>query len=378
MSEIGDILGADSPMVIHGETVTDTKIWEQIISALPYGCLVVDQQAVICAVNPSALKLLGAEQDQILNQTLFEALPFLKNTGFAKSFSPFIMSTPCLEPFEFELSLPEGCWIKFSARVILEDPFDRRALVLTLADITETVRLKKQLRHTEYRASVGKIARGIAHELNNPLDGVLRYTHLAMEKLPEDAPEREYLVHVKEGLDRMVRGVRAFLEFSRQATTPVSRQANLNQLIDDAMLLVQHRAKFQQVRIVKEFESDLPPVMDAGLQYAVVNLIKNAFDAMPKGGTLTIRTFEKNAHVYVEIADTGFGIPREAQSKIFEPFFSTKPIHQGNGLGLIISKEAVERSGGDLGFTSEEGVGTTFHIRVPLAPQDKEDSRNGS
>ena len=228
--------------------------------------------------------------------------------------------------------------------------------------------LERRLHRAEYQASIGKLARGIAHELNSPLDGVLRYTHLALEQLTSDSPVREHLTHVKEGLDRMVRAVRAFLEFSRQVTTPVNRVANLNQLIDDALLLVQHRAKFQQIHVVKHLDDSLPAVLDGGLQHAVVNLVKNAFDAMPRGGTLTITTRATKDHVEVDVEDTGSGIPEEIRSRIFEPFFSTKPIHQGSGLGLIIAKEVVERSGGTIEFTSQVGAGTTFRIHVPVVP----------
>ena len=236
--------------------------------------------------------------------------------------------------------------------------------------------LERRLHRAEYQASIGKLARGIAHELNSPLDGVLRYTHLALEHLTADSPVREYLIHVKEGLDRMVRAVRAFLEFSRQVTTPVNRVANLNPLIDDALLLVHHRAKFQQIHIIKDLDTSLPPVVDGGLQHAIVNLIKNAFDAMPRGGTLTLTTRASKDHVEVEVEDTGSGIPEEIRSRIFEPFFSTKPIHQGSGLGLIIAKEVVERSGGSIQFTSQVGAGTTFRIRVPVAPA--EGAHNGA
>ena len=221
--------------------------------------------------------------------------------------------------------------------------------------------------------------RGIAHELNSPLDGVLRYTHLALEQLSEDSPVREYLLHVKEGLDRMVRAVRAFLEFSRQVTTPVSRVAHLNKLIDDALLLVQHRAKFQQVRVITNLDPSLPEVLDGGLQHAIVNLVKNSFDAMPRGGTLTITTRRSDSHVDVDVEDTGAGIPEEIRPRVFEPFFSTKPIHQGSGLGLIIAKEVVERSGGTIEFTSQAGAGTTFRIHVPIAPaQIGETHSNGA
>ncbi|MCM8812057.1 MAG: ATP-binding protein [Candidatus Omnitrophica bacterium] len=371
MSKKDDALHGLSSMEIDGITVNDVKTWEQIVDTFPCGCLVVDQKAIICAVNPAALKLLGLEKDQVAQQTLFEAMPFFKNTEFAKSFSCLITSPPAEDLVEFDLNIEKEKWVRFCVRATPEDEIGRQTLVISLCDISEMVRLKKQLRQTEYRASIGKIARGIAHELNNPLDGVLRYTHLALEKMPEDAPEREYILHVKEGLDRMVRAATAFLEIARQTSSTTGRLADLNRLIEDALLLFRHRSKFQQVEVIKDFQEKLPPVMDAGLQHAVMNLIKNSFDAMPTGGTLTVATRCENAHVDVLIQDTGCGIPEEVRSRLFEPFFSTKPPHQGNGLGLIIAKEAVERSGGSIDFTSQTGIGTTFRIHVPTAGQEE-------
>ena len=265
---------------------------------------------------------------------------------------------------------PEKTTLRLRAASVPSGGAAGSGVLLTVTESTDVATLERRLHRAEYQASIGKLARGIAHELNSPLDGVLRYTHLALEHLTEDSPVREYLVHVKEGLDRMVRAVKAFLEFSRQVTAPVNRLADLNKLIDDALLLVQHRAKFQQVRVVKQLDAQLPSILDGGLQHAVVNLLKNAFDAMPRGGTLTITTRHSEAEVQVEIEDTGGGIPEDIRPRIFEPFFSTKPIHMGNGLGLIIAKEVVERSGGTIEFTSREKVGTTFRIRVPAAPTE--------
>jgi signal transduction histidine kinase len=131
--------------------------------------------------------------------------------------------------------------------------------------------------------------------------------------------------------------------------------------------LVHHRAKFQQIRIVKQLEDSLPVVSDSGLQHAIVNLVKNAFDAMPQGGTLTISTRRTGSGVELTVEDTGPGIPEAIRHRIFEPFFTTKPIHQGSGLGLLIAKEVVERSGGTIDFTNREEGGTRFRIRVPLA-----------
>ena len=359
--------------------IPHTVDWEQLFNVAPCGLVLLDAHAVVQYLNPAAAHLLGLDPAHAAGHSITDLLPAWKGTAFYASLPSFLDAQSTFESIEFDVPGPESKPLRLSAAYVPNGGAKARGVLLTIYENTEVATLERRLHRAEYQASIGKLARGIAHELNSPLDGVLRYTHLALEHLTEDSPVREYLVHVKEGLDRMVRAVRAFLEFSRQVTTPVNRVANLNQLVEDALLLVQHRAKFQQVRILKEFDTQLPPVLDGGLQHAIVNLIKNAFDAMPRGGTLTITTRATGSHVVVDVEDTGAGIPEALRPRIFEPFFSTKPIHQGSGLGLIIAKEVVERSGGSIEFTSQVGVGTTFRIQVPLAPETPaEGSGNGA
>ena len=344
--------------------------WEQLFNVAPCGMVLLDAHAVVRYLNPAASSLLGLDPKRAVGQPITDLLPSWKGSEFYASLPSFLGAQSTFESIHFDVPGPDDKPLRLSAAYVPNGAAKARGVLLTITENTEVAALERRLHRAEYQASIGKLARGIAHELNSPLDGVLRYTHLALEHLTEDSPVREYLVHVKEGLDRMVRAVRAFLEFSRQVTTPVNRVANLNQLVEDALLLVQHRAKFQQVRIIKQFDPQLPAVLDGGLQHAIVNLIKNAFDAMPRGGTLTISTRSTDSQVLVDVEDTGAGIPEALRSRIFEPFFSTKPIHQGSGLGLIIAKEVVERAGGTIDFTSQTGAGTAFRIRVPLAPAE--------
>ncbi len=364
--------------------------WEQLFNTAPCGLLLLNSHGMIETLNPCAAKLLGLDPSCAAGRPLAELLPAWKETSFYASLTSLFDAQSTFESVDFYVPGSGGATLGLRAVSVPRPagPADAPGgapagglhdVLISVVESTDVTTLERRLHRAEYQASIGKLARGIAHELNSPLDGVLRYTHLALEHLTEDSPLREYLVHVKEGLDRMVRAVRVFLEFSRQVTTPVNRLANLNQLVEDALLLVQHRAKFQQIRVVKRFADPLPAVPDAGLQHALVNLIKNAFDAMPRGGTLTIITRVAEAHVEVQVEDTGSGIQDEVRPRIFEPFFTTKPIHQGSGLGLMIAKEVVERSGGRIDFSSQAGVGTTFRMAVPIAASDAADQPpNGS
>ncbi len=344
--------------------------WEQLFAATPCGLIFLDSRAVVRLCNRTAGRLLGVDPRHAVGKPLNEALPAWKDSPLHASLPSLLDAQTTFEAVDFDVPGPAQTHLRVCAAHVADGSYSTAGVVLAISECTELASLERRLHRAEHQASIGKLARGIAHELNSPLDGVLRYTYLALQQLTEDSPVREYLVHVKEGLDRMVRAVRAFLEFSRQVTTPVNRLANLNQLIDDALLLVQHRARFQGVRIIKQYDPALPPVADGGLQHAIVNLVKNAFDAMPRGGSLTITTHQEDGKVVVGIEDTGSGISPECHARMFEPFFTTKPIHQGSGLGLVIAKESVERSGGTIDFTSRPGAGTTFRIHVPVAEAD--------
>ncbi|HBH96949.1 MAG TPA: hypothetical protein DDX89_04040 [Candidatus Omnitrophica bacterium] len=354
------------------------RMWAQLFESAPCGLLFLDRQGVIRYVNPAAAALLRVDVSQAVGQPLIALRPEWGETPLWGSLPSLLCGEPSEGPVSFDLPDGPQRMLKVSASVLVNGTSGSLddGLLLAITESATLAGLEQRLQRSEYHASIGKLARGIAHELNSPLDGVLRYTHLALEQLTADAPVQEYLLHVKEGLDRMVRAVKAFLEFSRQVTTPVKRVANLNHLIEDALLLVQYRAKFQHIRVVKRLAPDLPAVLDGGLQHAVVNLVKNAFDAMPNEGTLTVTTSPGEGCVEVLIEDTGGGIPESVRERLFEPFFTTKPIHHGNGLGLTIAKEAVERSGGRMEFTSQPGAGTTFRIVVPVAPV--EPTPNGS
>lgn len=352
----------------------DASVWESIYQHVPCGCLLLDPHGVIQSANPAALTLLALPVNAVHDRPLFEVVPQWQDTTLAQALSQWFSAHPYAAATTFDVPIADQRWVRVGLSACPCAQTDRAGVLVAMTEITELVQLKQRFRWSEYQASIGKLARGIAHELNNPLDGVLRYTHLALEHVAEESPVREHLLHVKEGLDRMVRSVKAFLEFARQSSIPVLRQADMNQLVEDALLLMRHRIRFQQIHLLKQLGVSLPPIQDGGLQYAVVNVLKNALDAMPHGGTLRIATRRANGVVELEVEDTGSGIPDAVKRRVFEPFFSTKPLHQGSGLGLAIAKEAVERSGGTLTFTSLEGSGSVFRIESPtVEPREASD-----
>jgi two-component system NtrC family sensor kinase len=229
---------------------------------------------------------------------------------------------------------------------------------------------RQQIGRSEQLASVGRLAAGVAHEINNPLTGVLAFADLLREKENMDAQDREDLDLIVRETKRAREIVRGLLDFARE--TP-SRKAPLdvNELVRRTMQLLGKREAFQNINLVEDLADGLPliPGDTNQLQQVFVNLSLNACEAMPGGGTLLISTSSAEGNVVIEIADTGTGIKREHVDKIFEPFFTTKPVGKGTGLGLSVSYGIVQQHGGTLEVESQERMGTTFTVTLPITPK---------
>ena len=231
-----------------------------------------------------------------------------------------------------------------------------------LKDLAERTILK-----SEKLASIGRLASGIAHEINNPLTGVLTYSSLLLEDM-KGTPYEEDLKVVRDETLRCRGIVRGILDFARD-TKPERAPADLNEIVEDALRSLEKHVTFQNIAVVKALDRGLPRVsVDAGeIRSVINNLAVNAADAMPGGGRLTITTSVEpgTGLVVLSVADTGAGISEENQNKIFEPFFTTKDRGQGTGLGLPMVYGAVQRHGGQIDFHSAVGVGTEFIIKLP-------------
>lgn len=227
--------------------------------------------------------------------------------------------------------------------------------------------LEDQLRHADRLATIGQLAAGIAHELNNPLGDILGFAQLASNA--PDLPETVY-----QDLSKIVKSalyarevIKKVLFFSRQAS--VSQvEINLNQLIKDWMDFFEFRCAQNDIEIVLEMDETLPVMTGdpAQLNQVLINLVVNAIHAMPDGGTLTIATGHKRNRVTMKVQDTGTGIDEETQNKIFLPFFTTKDVDQGTGLGLSVVYGIINEHGGLVNVDSRLGVGSTFEIELPI------------
>ena len=252
----------------------------------------------------------------------------------------------------------------------LTQTFNTMAQSLKERDELLKEQTRLQLTRSERLAAVGRLAAGVAHEINNPLTGVLTFSHLLLKSVPENSQEREDVQTVIDATNRCKTIVRGLLDFSRQ-NEPNKKLSDLNGVLREAMNLTQNQALLNRVRIVQQLTTDLPHlVMDASqIEQVAVNVIVNAIDAMSDGGRLAIRTralFEDGRKwLEFEIADTGGGIAAEHLDHIFDPFFTTKPTGKGTGLGLAIAYGIVTEHGGRINVTSEVNIGTTVTVRLP-------------
>ena len=227
--------------------------------------------------------------------------------------------------------------------------------------------LDAQKSQLEKYATVGKLAAGVVHEVNNPLDGVIRYTNMLLNQIDSNSVAHEYLSEIKKGLNRIANTTKSLIEFSHRVNSgsaQAKKYVDIHSLIDEAIGAL-HKDMLNGIAITRTYDRSLPKILDMGLSHVVTNMIKNSLDAMPMGGTLEISTAVDDKTAQLTFKDSGFGISRKVLDRIFEPFFTTKGIGKGTGLGLSICNEIIHTYKGKIKAESEEGKGSSFIILIP-------------
>jgi signal transduction histidine kinase len=232
-----------------------------------------------------------------------------------------------------------------------------------IQDVTEIKKMEEQIIHSEKLASIGRLAAGIAHEIGNPLTSIFSFVQILREI--EDEPfKKESLDTIYFHINRISEILKQLSGFSKMPTGEI-KECNINEIVETTINLIQYDKRAKNINIVKELSPSLPLITIDGnrLSQVFVNLTLNAIDAMPDGGTLTIKTFQDKNDIVIVFQDTGVGIPKADISKIFDPFFTTK--EKGTGLGLAVSYDIIKKMNGSLTVDSEIGKGTTFIIKLP-------------
>ncbi len=243
--------------------------------------------------------------------------------------------------------------------------------IIVLENVTSRIKLEETLQQSEKLSSIGLLAAGVAHEVNTPLTGVSSYTQMLLGMIPETDPKHALLQKVQKQTDRASNIVGNLLNFSRTGNASDFAEINVNKLLDDTLQLLEPQLRKTQIEIVKNY-ADEPPLIigNAGkLQQVFTNLIINARDAMIGEGEIKLTTSVEEDEIVITVADTGSGIEPENLNKIYDPFFTTKGIGSGTGLGLAVSYGIVQEHAGTIVASSEVGFGTTFRLVFPAAQQ---------
>jgi len=339
--------------------------WPELFRSLPLGIISLDTDAKVTFCNDRAAEVLCLGDGLTRAEDLAEVLGL--DEGQWRERLSGVLDEGHNEDF-FQVShagSPQQRWLHLFLCPRWAEGGEVLGALLVVTDVSKTAWLQQRLVNVERQALLGELASKVAHELNNALDGIMRFVSLALRKESGDERAHEYLEDARTGLRRMANVVARLLSFSRRGTA-VREDVDLAGMIQEALRFFEGRAQEQGVIFEVDASDPLPELRHSQLFEVFTNLIKNALDVMAEGGRLTIRTGRDDRGGWVTFADTGPGIPQQVQRRVFEPFFTTKASGEGTGLGLAISHDIVGRCDGSIEVESEPGRGATFILRFPL------------
>jgi two-component system NtrC family sensor kinase len=365
---------------IENELREANEFFKNLIESSVDGIIAADMKGNIFIFNKGAEALTGYTAEEVIGKL---HITKIYPEGVAKEImkklrSPEYGGVGKFIPTQLNVVNRSGeeIHVQLSAALIYDGKGQQVASVGIFTDLRSRIMMEKKLQEThlqlvssEKMASLGKLAAGIAHEINNPLGGILIYSSLMIEDLPEEDSRRGDLARIVQEAGRCKEIVKSLLEFARQ-TEPKMESTDINRAINDGLFFLVNQALFHNIRIVKNLDSFLPFVRGnaSQLKQVFMNIVVNAAEAMHGNGVLTITTSpapDRKA-IFVEFTDTGEGIPEENLTRIFDPFFTTKDVGKGTGLGLATSYGIVEDHGGKIGVKSKVGEGTAFTIELPI------------
>ena len=240
---------------------------------------------------------------------------------------------------------------------------DGSCVLVLVEEVSSRISMERRLAAGERLAATGSVAAKVAHELNNPLDGVMRYIGLAERHCGPEAAR--HLAAARKGLMRMAEIIRGLLDQGRPWQNAGERTA-VHRLLDEAVGVMQPRAHSLGVTVICDFDDRVQGIVEGSVFQVFCNIIKNALDAMPGGGRLNISLAPKGKGCEVVLADSGCGLPADQAERIFEPFHTTKPPGEGSGLGLTLCREILQHLGGSISAEPNPGGGAIFRVQLPL------------
>jgi len=341
------------------------------------GIIVTTMKGNILIFNKGAEDILGYRADEVVGKLNIRSIypPGIAKEVMEKLKSPDYGGGGKLTSFPILHRRKDGEMIEgdLSASIIYDEEGNEIASVGIFKDLRERLGMERELQKTqqallqsEKLAAMGRLTSQIAHELNNPIYGIMNTLELLKTEVPPESKRRRILELSLSETQRLSEMLRSMLSFSKPEEEK-RRSIKINELVEGILLVMEKQMREVNINVETYFDSEIPEVMASTnqMRQVMLNVIKNAKEAMPKGGTLTVKTSREDDKVLIHIQDTGIGIPEEIRDKIFDAFFTTKQKVKGVGLGLSVCYGIIKDHGGEIKVESEEGKGTTFIISLP-------------
>ncbi len=342
------------------------------------GIIVTNMKGDILIFNRGAENLLGYQAEEVVGKMNIRSIyaPGVAKEVMEKLNSQDYGGVGKLTSFPISHRRKDGEMIEgdLSASIIYDDRGKEIASIGIFKDLRERLRIERELQkmqeallQSEKLAAMGRLTSQIAHELNNPIYGIMNTLELLKTEIPPESKRRRILELSLSEIQRLSEMLRNMLSFSKPEEEK-RRPINIGDLIEGILMVMEKQMKEFNIRVETSFDPDIPEIMASTnqMRQVMLNLFKNAKEAMPKGGTLFVRTSREGNRVLIRIRDTGTGIPEDIRDKIFDAFFTTKQKVKGVGLGLSVCYGIIKDHGGDIKVESEEGKGTTFALSLPM------------
>ena len=345
---------------------------ESIVESINVGLMAVDLDGRITRLNSALEEIVAADRQEVIGKNVEEL--------FAEDFADTLHQVlgesgwhliQTRQIYKMHISTREGRSLVLNIAIapLWADSQEQTGALVIFEDVTERLRLEDQLQQREKLSSIGLLAAGVAHEVNTPLTGVSSYTQMLLNMLPQNDPKHALLEKVRRQADRATDIVNNLLNFSRTGSAAEFTTLDIHRVLDDTLQLLEPQLRRSQIEIVREYDEHLPPVHgnSVKLQQVFTNLILNARDSIANGqGRIVLATRNGEEDLLtVEVADNGIGIDADDVAKIYDPFFTTKGVGRGTGLGLAVTYGIVQEHSGHISVSSTPGLGTTFRITLP-------------
>lgn len=353
------------------ELVKDNEQLEMVLSSIPGGVIVSAEGHRISMINTPAQRLLPLNFSDPADHIVWEAIASVELSAYIREALEGDRGAPMKD---FSIQHPKRQLILSCGVLPLVDRGSIRGNMVYIEDLTQVRNEEARLKRMESLASLTTMAAGVAHEIKNPLASMSIHLQLMNRKLQSkhlDIKEIREAVSILEEETGRLNNILSDYLFTLRPPESHLNPGNINILLQELLQFLRFEFEEASVKTVLLLDKSIPlmPIDESSMKRALLNLIKNALEAMPDGGELKLETRKEKEGISIEIADTGMGIAKDIQGKIFEPYFTTRD--SGSGLGLTVVYKVVREHGGDLHMDSHPGRGTIFRIMLPLLQSEK-------